>query len=276
MIWHTADVSEASAAPAPAADKTDKVDKTDMVGKALRLLTFLGDRPDGATLSELARAAGYPTSTAFRLLATLTRDGFVRLDERTKRYSLGLALYALGQRVSHAYGFAGTALPIMHRLSAQTREASLLSTLDGGRLLYVHYVDGPQQVSVVGEPGKHGPLHATSSGKVLIGFAPPRVRDDLLATLDLARYTPNTITDRERLRAEVDAARERGYASVDEEHELGVRAVSVPVLGPDGTALAALSTAAPAYRTPVDRLVGFVPELNRAAHELALRLPVRP
>src|SRR6476619_6915144 len=75
----------------------------DMVGKALRLLTTLGELPGGATLSELSRAADYPTSTTFRLLGALARDGFVELDEATKRYRLGLTIFALGQRVSQAH-----------------------------------------------------------------------------------------------------------------------------------------------------------------------------
>ena len=66
-----------------------------MVGKALRLLTTLGELPGGATLSELSRAADYPTSTTFRLLGALARDGFVELDEATKRYRLGLTIFAL-------------------------------------------------------------------------------------------------------------------------------------------------------------------------------------
>src|SRR5512133_3598543 len=147
----------------------------DMVGKALRLLTTLGELPGGATLSELSRAAAYPTSTTFRLLGALARDGFVELDEATKRYRLGLTIFALGQRVSQAHGFGGVALPIMQSLSAVTREASLMSVLDGDRQLYVHYVDGPQQVSVIGEPGKHGPVHSTAMGKVLVAFAAPAV-----------------------------------------------------------------------------------------------------
>lgn len=245
----------------------------DMVGKALRLLTTLGDLPGGATLSELSRAADYPTSTTFRLLGALARDGFVELDEATKRYRLGLTIFALGQRVSQAHGFGGVALPIMQNLSAETREASLMSVLDGDRQLYVHYVDGPQQVSVIGEPGKHGPVHSTAMGKVLVAFAPPAVREHLLETIDLPATGPNTITDRDALRAEIARVQRDGYAVADEEHEAGIRAVGVPVRDASGAAVAALSVAAPAFRASMEHLVGFVPQLTAAAHELALRLP---
>lgn len=248
---------------------------TDMVGKALAVLSLLGDRPAGSTLSELSRAAGYPTSTTYRLLGALNRDGFVSLDEVTKRYHLGLKVFELGLRVSQAHGFTGVALPIMQELSAFTREATLMSVLDGHQQLYVHYFEGPQQVSVTGEPGRHGPLHCTSMGKILVAFAPSAVRDELLATLDLPPAGPHAITDREAFGREIAEVARCGHAISDEEHEAGIRAVGVPVLRPDGTAIAALSAAAPAFRVSLDQLIGFVPALTGAARELAVRLPVR-
>src|SRR6185369_11253696 len=116
----------------------------------------------------------------------------------------------------------------MQNLSAETREASLMSVLDGDRQLYVHYVDGPQQVSVIGEPGKHGPVHSTAMGKVLVAFAAPDVREHLLETVDLPATGPNTITDRDAWRAEIARVQRDGYAVADEEHEGGIRAVGVP------------------------------------------------
>ena len=110
-------------------------------------------------------------------------------------------------------------------------------------------------------------------GKVLIAFAPPDVREHLLDTIDLPATGPNTITDRHALRAEIARVQRDGYATADEEHEGGIRAVGVPVCNASGIAVAALSVAAPAFRTSMEHLVGFVPQLTAAAHELALRLP---
>ncbi|RQW94856.1 IclR family transcriptional regulator [Micromonospora globispora] len=246
-----------------------------MVSKALRLLSLLGDRPGGIALSELSRVAGFPTSTTYRLLGTLVREGYARFDDASKRYTLGLKVFELGQRVSHAFGFTGIALPVMQRVSAHTREATLMSVRDDDKQLYVHYVEGPRQVSVIGEPGKHGPLHCTAMGKVLVAYAPAPAREELVATLPLESLGPNTITDRDAFRVEIDTVRSRGYAIADEEHEAGIRAVGVPILDPTGTATAALSVAAPAFRTPIEDLVGQVPILTEAARELALLLPPR-
>lgn len=240
----------------------------DMVGKALALLTRLGDHAHGVVASQLAREAGFPLSTAHRLLGALVRDGYVKFDADTKRYSLGLRVFQLAQKVSQAHGFTGLARPVLEGVSEVTKEATLLAVLDGEQQLYVLSIGGPQQVSVVGEPGKRGPLHCTAQGKVLVAFAPESVREHLLATLVLDQRGPHTITDRARFRTEIDRVREVGYAVADEEHEAGIRAISVPVLQ-DDTAVAAVSTAAPAYRMTVDALRQHLPLLNEAARSMA-------
>jgi IclR family transcriptional regulator, acetate operon repressor len=245
----------------------------DMIGKALGLLDLLADHPAGIGVSQLARLAGYPVTTTHRLLASLARGGFVRGTDG--RYSLGLRLFELGQRVSQARGFSGVALPIMQRVTERTRETTLMSVLDGDRQLYVHYVEGPRQVQITGTPGNLGPLHCTSMGKCLIAFQPTEVRRRLMAEAELIPFTPRTISDRDALAAEVERVRQRGWAVADEEHEEGIRAIGVPVLGPDGHAVAALSTAAPAYRTDPAALRDFLPALREAATELAALLPAR-
>jgi IclR family acetate operon transcriptional repressor len=248
---------------------------TDMVGKALALLTRLADFPDGAQAAELARACVLPLSTAHRLLGSLVRDGFVEFDPQSRRYTQGLKVFVLAQSVAQARGLAGMARPVLEEVSTATGEATLMAVLDGDQQLYVHYVNGPQQVSVIGQPGAHGPLHCTAQGKVLVAFAPRAVREHLVETLELTSKGPNGITDRDRFREAIVEVRARGWALADEEHEAGIRAVAVPVLGPDGVAGAAISTAAPAYRASVAQLVNHLPLLVDGARRIAMRMPAR-
>jgi IclR family acetate operon transcriptional repressor len=132
---------------------------------------------------------------------------------------------------------------------------------------------GPQQVSVIDEPGRRGPLHCTAMGKCLVAFAPRALRADLVENLALTREGPNSITDREKFREEIASVRARGHAISDQEHEAGIRAIGVPIQSANGTALAALSTAAPAYRADVELLLEFLPALVPAAREIASQLP---
>lgn len=247
----------------------------DVVGRVVRLLIHIGEHPAGVSLTDLARETGIPPSTTHRLANALARDGLVDVDPVGKRYRPGLRLFELGQKAGQVYGFAGTALPVMQRVTNRTQEATLMSVLDGLEHLYVHYVDGPEPVGVRSDPGKRGPLHATSMGKVLVAFSPDDAREDLLDRIPLDPAGPNVITDREALRHEIDLVRARGYATADEEHHAGLRAVAVPVLRPGGGVFAALSTAAPAFRRSLPDLVDLVPVLREAAAELAARLPAR-
>ncbi|GAA4616169.1 IclR family transcriptional regulator [Saccharopolyspora hordei] len=248
--------------------------RDDMVRKALCLLVLLGEAPRGTTLSELARRAGYPVSTTHRLLKSIAQENFAALDDE-KRWHLGLRLFELGQRVLHARGFAAIAAPVLEKVTQQTGEPTLMSVRDGHDQVYVHYAEGTQQVQITGEPGQRGPLHCTSMGKCLIAFAPPPQQEQLLAELELPALGPKTITDRDRFAEEIERVRQQGYAIADEEHESGILAIGVPVLSPAGHAVAALSTAAPAFRSSLEQLHTFLDPLRRAAKELAIGLPRR-
>jgi DNA-binding IclR family transcriptional regulator len=249
--------------------------RTDMVGKALGLLVLLGDEPRGASAAELSRRAGLPFSTTYRLLGSLTRDGFVDYEPDGRRYRLGLRVFQLGQRVSNHHGFAGTALPVLRRVTEETGEATILSVRDGHHHLTVNKVDGPQMFRVTSDPGHLGALHTTSVGKALVAFADDATRVQLLEELELEPLTELSLTDRDAFRAEIELIRSRGYATMDEENELGMRAVAVPVFNSQGHAFASLATAAPVFRMSLAAMVALVPLLQEAAAELSARLPQR-
>ncbi|WPU09353.1 IclR family transcriptional regulator [Pseudarthrobacter oxydans] len=255
--------------------KAAKADRTDMVGKALGLLVLLGDEPRGASAAEISRRADLPFSTTYRLLGSLTRDGFVDYEPDGRRYHLGLRIFQLGQRVSNHHGFAGTAMPVLRRVTEQTGEATILSVRDGHHHLTVNKVDGPQMFRVTSDPGHLGSLSTTAVGKALVAFAEDAEREKLLAELPLERLTEKSITDRDAFRAEIEKVRAQGYAVMDEENEAGMRAVAVPLLNSQGHAFASLAAAVPVFRLSLEGLEAHVPLLQEAAAELAARLPQR-
>jgi DNA-binding IclR family transcriptional regulator len=265
----------AAGAPADEGKPAKAEGRTDMVGKALGLLVLLGDEPRGASAAEISRRADLPFSTTYRLLGSLTRDGFVDYEPDGRRYHLGLRIFQLGQAVSNHHGFAGTALPILRRVTEQTGEATILSVRDGIHHLTVNKVDGPQTFRVTSDPGFLGALHTTSVGKALVAFAEDEDRERLIEELPLEPLTSLSITDRDAFRAEIEKVRRQGFAVMDEENELGMRAVAVPVFNSQGTAFASLATAVPVFRLSMEALVALVPLLQAAAVELSARLPQR-
>lgn len=246
---------------------------TGTVGKAFRVLTAVGDEPDGVTAGDVARAVGYPFSTAYRLLGTLVQEGFLAYDPRDKRYRLGLRIFQLGQRASSSHGFDGMAAPVLRGLTAATDESSLLCVLDGDRFLTVNKVDGPQFRTTT-DPGERGLLHTSAVGKALLAFAPEDTREHLLATLELEARTARSITDRAALRREIDSVREQGWAGQDEEHDVGMVALAVPVRTAAGDLVAAVALAAPVFRHSMTTLLTLLPQLRDAAEELGARLPM--
>lgn len=249
-------------------------DRSGTVRKGLALLELLAEYPHGATAGQLVADSGYAFSTCYRLLSTLVDAGYAEYEPATKQYRLGLLLFAMGQKAATARGYAGTALPVMREVVEATGESCLLGVLDGDRFLTVHTVDGPHH-RITTDPGDRGELHTSSLGRVLLAFAAPDVREDLMASLDLTARTERSLTDRERLRAIIAQVREQGWALQDQEHDDGMAALAVPVMSPGAPLQAALALAAPVHRCDPAQLVQNVPLLREAADRLAVVLPQR-
>ncbi|GAB3275113.1 IclR family transcriptional regulator [Parasphingorhabdus pacifica] len=244
------------------------------VGKALGLLTLVGEYPHGVTAGEITEVVDYPFSTVYRLLNSLLSAEFVAYDPQDKRYRLGLRIYQLGQKVSSTQGFDGMALPVLQRLTELTRESSILSVLDGSQYLTIHKVDGPQ-FRITTDPGDHGSLHTTAVGKALLAFADEPTRTHLLDTVELRARTEHSVTDRDRLRGQVERIRDQGWVGQSEENDEGMVAVAVPVLAEGGRLIAAVALAAPIFRRTLDELQECLPALRQAAAELSVKLPLR-
>lgn len=245
------------------------------VGKALGVLTLLGEHPHGATAAQIAAQVDYPFSTVYRLLNTLVSTGFASFDPEQKKYRLGLRVYQLGQKVASTRGFEGAAAPILQRLTEHTGESSIMGVLDGTHFLTVRKVDGPQFRTTT-DPGDHGSLHTSAIGKALLAFADTATREHLLDTLELTPRTEHSLADRDELRRQTERIREQGWAGQQEENDVGMAAIAVPVLSPSRRLIAAVALAAPLFRTDLTGLQRYLPALRQAAADLALELPHRP
>ena len=244
----------------------------DMLTRGLRVLGALADHPDGAGVSRVAAACGLPVSTAHRLLGVLAAERFVVYDADTRRYALGLRALELARGFNHSSGGYQVAFEPMRRIARETGLPAIAGVLSGTDVVLVLAVEGRQHLQLRSAIGTHNPWHATALGKAIVAHLDAAERDRLCAG-PLAAVTPRTRTDPDALRAELDEARERGWAAVDEENEIGVRAVAVPVLDPEGSPpRLALSLGATVSLTGRAELYGHVPLLREAAREIALRM----
>lgn len=251
---------------APKSTKTAASER-DHVGalrKGLAVLDILATRPGGLTLSEVAEAAGLTRAGARRLLLTLAATGHARQDGR--KFTLSPKLLTLARAWLNGVSLWDFALPYMREVADALDEACSAAILADTDVVYVARVPGERILSVALNVGTRLPAYCTSMGRVLMAGLAPAERTALLARADLRRLTPKTVTDAARLDALAVRAGRDGYALVDEELELGLRSIAVPIRGAGGRAVAAINVPAQSARfTPDELREAALPHLTRAA-----------
>lgn len=240
------------------------------VDRALDVLELLAAAPGPLGVTEVAREVGLAPGTAHRLLGALVGRGWVRQDEG-RRYAVGPAARRLGDAA--AGRLAALAAPSLRAAVEATGETANLAALEGSVMVYLAQSPSPHTLRIFAEVGRRVPLHSTAVGKVVLAGLGPAALGALLDRVGPlpAPRTPHTLATVEDLGAELDRVRGQGYALDDEEQELGVRCVAVPVGAGPGADLA-LSVSGPTERLTRERARAAVPALRRVASDLAGRV----
>lgn len=240
------------------------------VDRALQVLELLAER-GLAGVSEIADEIGVHKSTAFRLLSALETRELVEQTRDRGKYRLGFGVVRLAGRVNVQLDLTEQARSLTDQIAISLGESINVAVLR--EHFAVNVMQSQGQASVVSQNwvGQLTPLHATSSGKMLLAHLPVEGQNTLLDR-ELDRFTAHTHTDPDVLRAELEAVLQQGYASSYGEYELGLNALAVPVRGMDGEVIAALSASGPAYRLSRERIVEITGPLQAAAAELSRRM----
>lgn len=218
------------------------------VRNAARLLKeFAGDRRD-LGVTDVARRLGISTSTAFRLLTTLTEERLLERADTAGRYRLGIAMYELGVTVFPHTGLHEAAIPVLANLRHATGEAVQLGILDHLEVVFVERLESPQTLRYIARVGHRLPAHASSTGKVMLAFLPPDVLAARLADWTPVRLTRRTIVSKAALLSDLRRVAERGWAQNVEEGTLGTVSVAAPIRDATGEVVAALSVVLPVAR----------------------------
>ena len=238
------------------------------VGKALALLDALGSGSASLGVSELARRADLPKSTAFRLLACLEDAGYV--DRLGTEYCLGRRLFELGNQIAYCRpsGLRDVALPYLSELFERTHHIVHLAVLDGVDVLYLEKLFGHDPTESPSHVGRRVPAACCGLGKAMLAFGSPESVRDVIAK-GLERRTPYTIASANLFLDELARIRAEGVAFDREEVALGLTCVAAPILKGD-RAVAAVSVSGPTSRFDPATIVQPV---RRAAASIAQRLP---
>jgi DNA-binding IclR family transcriptional regulator len=235
------------------------------LARGLKILNLLGQSQDGVSITELAEILGVDKGSASRLVSTLTKYGYVEKDELTRRYQVGSQVVSLSRSVLTRLPLREAAKPFLRQMMESTGECAHLAVPAQGQVLYIDQEESPVTLRVNAEVGTMNPLHCTALGKVLLAFG------DLDLPVDLPSFTSNTITDQKMLRHHLDEVSRLGYAVDNEEFDIGVRCIAVPVFDFREKAVGAIGISGPATRMAIDRL----PELTSIVVTIGKKLSGR-
>ena len=222
-------------------------------------------------ITDLSRELGLGKSTVHRLVTTLANEGFLVKDKETQKYRLGYALLSLSGVMTNTLDLYNESLPIVQNLVDKVNETAHVCILDGPMVLYLLKVECRQLVRFLTYAGRRNPLHATSSGKVLLAHQDQVFIDDYMKH-HLKKYTDYTITDPVRLSEILDAVRQRGYAVTREEMVEGVHSIAAPIRDYTGKVIAALTVVGPKQRFNPARMEYLLPHVIETAQEISMQL----
>jgi IclR family transcriptional regulator, acetate operon repressor len=241
------------------------------VRRVIELLEAVARAPDGASMSELARATELPKPTVVRYLQTLEEHGWVERDSETGRYMLGFAIPAPSQSYAR---IVRTARPSLERLSKSFGETAALGILDGHEVALLDAVHSTHRVQVVNRPEDRDFLHSSAVGKAIASTLPDDVVRRLLEAAGMPARTDRTITKIPAFLEELARVREQRFAVVDGENDVDARAVAVPM--PVPRAHCALVLTGPTTRFSLDDSESMAAALRAEAAKVAQAVREEP
>lgn len=245
------------------------------ITRAIAVLKSFDDRHPEWGLSELSEHVGLNKTTTHRLLAALESEGFITRNPISGGYRLGLELVALGGAALRANDLHTVARPEMERLTQESGIAVSLEVLNRGQMLVLDEVTSREPAGAPRDMGIRLPLHATSTGKLLLAYRPEAEREQYLQTPLLA-LTLHTITEPAQLREALSQICQQGYAVTREELEVGFMAMAAPIYDHTNNVVAALSMGGPRIGITEERLPDLIAQLQIAARVISRQLGYRP
>lgn len=241
--------------------------------KVTALLERLGEEGE-AGVTELARHIGADKGVVHRILRTLRENEWVEQNPDNRLYSIGPALAELSARLPSRADLVAAAAPVLDTLVEMVDETCFLSGRQGMFNVVDLIRESSQEMRVVSQVGRRIPLHGGAAGKVLLAFERETIRERLLAH-EMKALAERTITDRDRLRTELDIIRKRGWSYDDGENSPGICGLAAPILLNNRTLVGCICVRAPDFRLPFERAEAFAPRVVDAARTVAreVRIP---
>ena len=243
------------------------------LARGLAVVRAFTQQKQRLSIAQISIRTGIPRAAVRRCLYTLAQLGYVAADD-SRNFSLRPKILALGHAYLSSAPLVTSAQPLLNQVSDAVHESCSMAILDGDDILYVARSSSSTRImSIDLSVGSRLPAFCTSMGRVLLAGMPGPELADYLKRLRATPYTNRTTVAKDELLEMIVAAREAGYAVVDQELELGLRSIAVPVADPAGRPASAINISVQAARVPIgDMEKRFLPALRAAAAELSMLL----
>lgn len=217
------------------------------VDRTLTIIEALADNPKGLGIGEISEKIDLHKSTVHRLLATLVDREYVRKDQNN-RYQLTLKLFELGSKRVEELDMVEIARPYLEQIMEQTNEVVHLVTLEDKAITYIDKVEPNTTIRMHSRIGVRRPLYCTGVGKAIMSTMCREELEEIWEQTDIEKLTEYTITNLDDMKKELKLIRERGYATDEQENEIGVRCVAIPIIDHTKKACGAISVSGPVER----------------------------
>lgn len=253
--------------------KNKKPQLNHSTSKVLCILEYLANVGEPVRLQTLAADLELNSSTASRFLMSLERNGYVMQEADTRRYMLTMKICTLSYKLLSGNMLVLYAKPFLKRMSDLFNEVTCLSIEQDKSVIYVATHDGPDHMlKSFNFIGKRAPMHCTGSGKLLLSNYSGEELIEYLRLKGNIKPTANSINTYEELKAELEQIREQNYSIDNEECEIGMRCVAIPIRNYTGSIIAGLSITGPAARMTFQKINENLPHLLMISNQLSILL----
>lgn len=237
------------------------------LAKGLAVIETFGAENPRQSITEVAAASGLDRATARRCLLTLAHHGYADWDG--KFFTLTPRVLRLGTACLASMPMPAIVQPALDALSDRIGESTSVSILDGAEIVYIARAAQRKVMSISLMPGSRLPAYCTSMGRVMLAALPETEARDRIGTAPLPARTQQTLTDPQAIMAELARIRAQGFALIDQEVELGLRSIAVPLANARGRVIAALNVGLAAGPEPLAEIATrLVPALQEVAAQL--------
>jgi IclR family pca regulon transcriptional regulator len=242
------------------------------LARGLAVVRAFSDRRRSLTIAQISHKTGIPRAAVRRCLHTLKQLGYA--DSEANNFTLKPKILTLGYSYLSSTPLTVSAQPYMDQISRTLNESCSLAVLDGNDVLYVSRSSTSRIMSVALNVGSRLPAYCTSLGRAMLAYLPDDAVSAYFNSVELKAYTERTVVSQKRLKEILTETREAGFTIVEEELEIGLRSIAVPVRGASGSVVAALNIGAQATRVTSRQMKeSFLPVLLKGSQELSALLP---